>query len=231
MTLPATEAAKAAAEKATKATVGAKAHTTSHKMPVVWTLRPRFRPIFNAMPRPAEHDVLLANNGLVYASPTCIADKWNQNGLFAATTLKRDQVIGQYTGPRVRSSAVTKEDQHYLMVARSTKTEGKLHTIDGRPCADNPNLAGFANYSTQPNAMFVDDCVFLLSDKHTGATNVLLITLEEILPGCEIRVNYDGDDADTSFRRMLLTMGVAPADLDNDAYKLVQWEYPTELLR
>ena len=74
------EAAKAAAEKATKAAVGAKAHATSHKMPVVWALRPKFRPIVNAKPRPAEHDVLLANNGQVYASPTCIADKWNQMG-------------------------------------------------------------------------------------------------------------------------------------------------------
>ena len=58
----------------------AKGLTHHPQMPVVWALRPKFRPIVNAKPRPAEHDVLLANNGQVYASPTCIADKWNQMG-------------------------------------------------------------------------------------------------------------------------------------------------------
>ena len=29
---------------------------------------------------------------------------------------------------------------------------------------------------------------------------------------------------------MLLGMGVAPIELDNSAYKLVQWDYPTAFL-
>ena len=194
-------------------------------------LRPRFKPIANATHRPAEHDVLLASNKLVYASRAFIAGEWNQNGLFAASTLKAHDVIDQYTGPHVGRKARAQEAQHsYLMAARSTTKESVSYTINGRPTTKNPNLPGYANYSTWPNARFVDDCSFSLSDKHNKETNVLLVASEEILPGCEIRVNYDGDDADASFRQMLLGMGVAPIDLDNNAYKLVQWEYPTAFL-
>ena len=95
----------------------------------------------------------------------------------------------------------------------------------------NPNLVGYANYSSVGNAAFVDDCGFAITDRHKRKTNVLLVVKEAIPRGTEIRVDYDGDDDERSFRAALLASGVALADLDSPTYKLAHWEYPTSLKR
>ena len=196
-------------------------------------LRPRFPPVPGGRRRPAEHDVLLGVSHSVYASRTLIDARWDQNGLFAASALAPGQVVGQYTGPVLGADEVKRRvhlGAQYLMDARATRHTDKFHVIDGEPTEANPNLPGRANYSSVPNARFEDDCSFEFSDAHKGATNVLLIVTEEIPAGTEIRVDYDGDDQENRpYRKMLECAGVSLHNLDDPAYKWVQWEHPTAL--
>ena len=50
-------------------------------------LRPKFPPVPDGRRRPDEHDVLIGVSNLVYASLTLIDSRWDQNALFAASTL------------------------------------------------------------------------------------------------------------------------------------------------
>ena len=196
-------------------------------------LRPKFPPVPDGRRRPDEHDVLIGVSNSVYASRTLIDSRWDQNALFAASTLSPGQVLGRYTGPILGANEVKRRvlaGAEYLMDARATRNANRFHVIDGEPTETNPNLPGRANYSSVPNARFEDDCNFEFSDAHKGATNVLLIVAEAIPAGTEIRVDYDGDDQENRpYREMLLLAGVSLHDLDDPSYKCVRWEHPASL--
>ena len=86
------------------------------------------------------------------------------------------------------------------------------------PALARPNVMGFANFSSEPNAAIHSDRWFGRSPAHSELSNVLVQATEDVEEGTEIRVNYDvGGGEERSFREHLERLGVTSAELDDAA--------------
>lgn len=171
--------------------------------------------------RPPQYDVILEQNGAVYASYTEINGTW-MRGLFAQKDLEAGELLCHYQGLKLTSDEAERSLSQYLMVARDPGDLRRRIVLDGNPdlvC----NICGYSNYASNDvaNTAFTDET------ERGGEVRIALRASRNVTAGTELRVDYDmGCRKKRPFRSMLLASGEL-SGCESGEYLTVQWEVPT----
>eukprot|EP00966_Prymnesium_polylepis_P081119 1879432-Prymnesium_polylepis.1 len=137
--------------------------------------------------RPSSFDVILGFNELAYGSFTLVDGTWIY-GLFARVAILAGTVICRYSGRATRDGG----HDVFTMSGTSVADEVSKLVINGAPGTAARNLGCFAAHSHRPNATFIDDFKFEVSERRAVHTNVVLVAGNDISEGTEIRVDHEG---------------------------------------
>ena len=175
--------------------------------------------------RPAQHDVVLNENEVAYASRTDVGGVW-LGGLFAKHDLAPGEIIAKYEGAMLTSEEADASTSEYLMTAVDVCDRRRRIVIDGHPQFG--NLAGYANYAANKvaNAVFEDQGWVKRPRGAECRTDVVLKAKVQVAAGQEIRVDYDMGVVSRPFRQQMIRRGVAESELDGPGYLARRWAYP-----
>ena len=168
---------------------------------------------------------IIVRNSKVYASYTSGA----MGALFALHSLRKGEIIVQYTGPLLSKKAADESSSQHLMTAYKQSRKGAdtvvRTVIDGRG-----QLAGFANYAPwrHANAFALDILPTLLrmSTRQPSPTALVLVAKRDIPAGQEIRFDYDKGTRRSEFYEMMRAAGVGEGALTSSAYLGTTWITP-----